>query len=55
VRFLCGQWLCLLLFSAPVHAPMLWAQREKLLYLTIAVEDFKIEKLDVTETTLTLK
>jgi len=41
--------------NVPLHPSVLWAQRDVLVYLTISVEDMKIEDLSVNEKSLHIK
>jgi len=41
--------------NVPLHPSVLWAQRDVLVYLTISVEDMKIEDLTVNEKSLHIK
>jgi len=41
--------------NVPLHPSVLWAQRDSLVYLTISVEDMKIDDLTVNEKTLHIK
>jgi len=41
--------------NVPLHPSVLWAQRDLLVYLTISVEDMKIEDLTINEKSLHIK
>jgi len=41
--------------NAPLHPFVLWAQRDSLVYLTISVEDMKVDDLTVNEKSLHIK
>lgn len=41
--------------SGPLHPPVLWAQREQVLYLTLDVDDMKFDDFSVSENQLHLK
>ena len=43
------------IYFSPLHPFVLWAQRDTLVYLTISVEDMKVDDLTINENSLHIK